>query len=47
MRRMSVGLLKKPSKTLNAKTTAKTPCQMLQFPVAATAVKGEIACAAA
>jgi len=42
---MSVGLLKKPAKTLNANKKAKsTSCEMFEFPVAATAVPaGELA----
>jgi len=48
-----VGLLKKPSKTLNANkmvknTSSKKPCQKFEFPVAARAVPaGAYAAAAA
>lgn len=38
-RGLSVGLFKKPIKTLNAKTKANSnECEMIQFPVAATQV---------
>ena len=48
-RGLSVGLFKKPIKTLNAKTKANSKkAEMIQFPVAATQVfvKGEAAAAA-